>query len=244
MNFLFGSGFLDFERKLNWLWQKPSSIVVKTACYVSRGTILGIVLGQIRKVFDLLYFIERKVSRKCCQNCFSWLHRIILGRKFFFNNKKNFCHFQTSSQKFMDCFQKKFLPVLSKQHSAFREKQFEAKWCFWKEYIVLLFMFSGRLKKKLGVWWNSFGMYVKNYLFVSKTTFLENTVFLSRTKLLTFSGNWSMVFGCWQKVFGRRFPAEIFWQDFPDCNGCLYGNVFNICLKLFRILCDVPFDFW
>ena len=66
---------------------------------------------------------------------------------FFFNNKKNFCHFQTSSQKFMDCFQKKFLPVLSKQHSAFREKQFEAKWCFWKEYIVLLFMFSGRLKK-------------------------------------------------------------------------------------------------
>ena len=111
---------------------------------------LGIVLGQIGKVNDLLYFFERKVSRKGCQNCFSWLHRNILGRKFVFINNKDFCHFQTSSQKFMDCFQKKSLPVLSKQHSAFREQLFEAKWCFWREYVVMLFMLSGR-------WENNFG---------------------------------------------------------------------------------------
>ena len=152
MIFIFGSGFLDFERKLNWLWRKLFSIVVKPACYVSRSTILGIVLGQIRQVFDLLYFFERKLSRKGCQNCFSWLHRNILGRKFFFINKKNFCHLQTSSQKFMDCFQKKFLPVLLKQHSSFREHHFQAKWCFWREYVVMLcFSCFPDVKKKLWV---------------------------------------------------------------------------------------------
>ena len=68
---------------------------------------------------------------------------------------KTFVNFRL--QKLMDCFQKKSLPVLSKQHSAFREQLFEAKWCFWREYVVMLFMLSGRWEKNFGCSPKQFG---------------------------------------------------------------------------------------
>ena len=78
---------------------------------------------------------------------------------------------------------------------------------------------------------------------MSKATFLENTVFLSRSNLLTFSGIWSMVFGFWQKVFGRKFLAGFSWQQ-----SVLLRELFQILLQvffyLFLVWSDVSFDLW
>ena len=56
---------------------------------------------------------------------------------------------------------------------------------------------------------------------------------MKKTKFLTISGIWAMVFRFWQKVFGRRFLAEKLGQDFLDCNWCSYVNVFRFCFKIF-----------
>ena len=74
---------------------------------------------------------------------------------------ENFFSFSDSELKILGLLPGKVSPVLSKQHYAFWEQHFEPKWCFWRDFIVLLFMFSGRWENALGVWWNIFGMYVK-----------------------------------------------------------------------------------
>ena len=110
-------------------------------------------------------------------------------------------------------------------------------------------MFSGRWEKALGVWWNNFGMYVRQILTlrVQSKVFRKLRFFLRKTKFLTISGLWAMVFRFWQKVFGRKSLRENFWQDFLDCNWCSYVNVFRFCFSCFyhfRLLSDVPLDFW
>ena len=108
---------------------------------------------KLKGFFEFFSFLSKKIPEVMQKLLFTTWQELF-GTKAFFS-------FWDSELNILGHLPRKVLPVLSKQHYAFWEQHFQSKWCFWTEFILLLFMFSGRWEKALGVWWNNFGMYVK-----------------------------------------------------------------------------------
>ena len=99
---------------------------------------------KIERFLKCCIFSSRKIPEGLSELLFTTSQEYFGAKTCLSLTTKTFLSVSDFELKLLGLLPRKVLPVLSKQHYAFREQHFEAKWCFWKEYIVMLFMFSER----------------------------------------------------------------------------------------------------